>query len=268
MANSPYFSIVMAVKDGLEFLPAAIDSIQQQDFTDWELVLIDDGSGPLTATYLQSLTSDARIRLFVQPNMGLTRSLNKAIALARGEYIVRHDGDDISLSGRLTKLNQVIERTKADFIFGRAVSFGKGSEQIVPHASLVHGFHADILRFGNLFVHGTLCCRRQTLGLDPYNTIYRFAQDYDLFIRLIKSEAVGAYMLEPLYRLRESANSISVARAADQLKCTRAIVREHYGTDSWLVAGEVGARRKALQLMRRLLSLVHRPLPNRRLLLA
>jgi len=268
MTNPPFFSFVMAVKNGLEYLPAAIDSILEQSFTDWELVLIDDGSDPQTSTYMQTLSRDPRIRLVTQANIGLTLSLNKGIALARGEYIVRHDGDDISHPERLAKLFRVIQQTHADFIFGRAVSFGRGAEQVVPHAALVYGFHSSILRFGNLFVHGTLCCRRQLLGTNPYNPSHRYAQDFDLFIRLIYSAAVGVYMLEPLYRLRESTQSISVKRAGEQLSCTRTIVREHFGTDSWLVVGEVGARRRALQLIRRVLCLVHSALPNRRLLLA
>ena len=268
MMVPPFFSFVMAVKDGLEFLPAAVESIREQSFGDWELVLIDDGSGPQTAAYLDSLRADPRIRLCTQTNIGLTRSLAKGVGLAKGEYVVRHDGDDVSTPQRLAKLFEVIQRTQADFIFGRAIAFGKGAETVVPHSLLVHGFHPSILRFGNLFVHGTLCCRRQILERTSYNPDYRFAQDYDLFVRLINTAGRGVYMLEPLYRLRESANSISTARSDDQLRCTREIAQHHFGTDSWLVAGERGARRKALQLMRRILCVIHMIIPGRRLALA
>ena len=119
-------------------------------------------------------------------------------------------------------------------------------------AALVEGFFPGMLKFGNVFVHGSLCCRRSLLDTYSYDDQYRFAQDYDLFIRLIQSYAKVTYVLEPLYQLRESAGSISQARAQEQLEATRKIARSHFGNDSWLVAGQAGPRRTSLQICRRL----------------
>lgn len=99
---SPKVSVVMSVYNGEKYLPETIDSILNQTFKDFEFIIINDGSTDKTAKILTSY-DDPRIRIFNQENMGLTKSLNRAISLAKGEYIARMDADDISYPERLKK---------------------------------------------------------------------------------------------------------------------------------------------------------------------
>ena len=96
----PLVSIVMPVKDGAEYIAQAIDSLLNQTLTDFELIVIDDGSKDRTAQIVQDY-SDPRITLYSQENQGVSKAANRGFALAKGQYITRHDHDDISLPTRL-----------------------------------------------------------------------------------------------------------------------------------------------------------------------
>jgi glycosyltransferase involved in cell wall biosynthesis len=96
----PLVSIVMPVKDGAEHIAQAIDSLLNQTLTDFELIVIDDGSQDQTAQIVKGY-SDPRITLYSQENQGVSKAANRGFSLAKGQYITRHDHDDISLPTRL-----------------------------------------------------------------------------------------------------------------------------------------------------------------------
>ncbi len=103
MKEKPRVTVLMSVYNGEKYLREAIDSILNQTFKDFEFLIIDDGSTDSSADIIRSYT-DFRIRLIQnEKNIGLTRSLNKGLKLAKGEYIARMDVDDISLPIRFEK---------------------------------------------------------------------------------------------------------------------------------------------------------------------
>src|ERR1700721_1766685 len=101
--------IIMAVYNGEPFLSEAMDSILKQTFTDFELVVVDDGSTDKTPDILASYRNkDKRIVVVRQPNSGLARSLNYAMTVARGEYVVRMDADGCVPQNRLERQLSVL----------------------------------------------------------------------------------------------------------------------------------------------------------------
>jgi glycosyltransferase involved in cell wall biosynthesis len=90
----------MSVYNGEKYLREAIESILNQTFTDFEFIIIDDGSTDESAAIINSY-NDARIRLIQQENKGLASALNVGLKTARGKYIARMDADDVSLPERL-----------------------------------------------------------------------------------------------------------------------------------------------------------------------
>ncbi len=101
--NSPRVTVLMTVYNGLPYIAAAVESILSQTFTDFEFLIINDGS-PDNSMAAVAEYRDDRIRVVDNPeNIGQTRSLNRGLQLARGELIARLDQDDIALPERLEK---------------------------------------------------------------------------------------------------------------------------------------------------------------------
>ena len=102
-------TVLMSVYNGSRFLREAIESILNQTFYDFEFIIINDGSTDRTAEILATY-QDKRIRIVRNSdNIGLTKSLNEGLKLARGKYIARQDADDISLPKRLERQISYLE---------------------------------------------------------------------------------------------------------------------------------------------------------------
>jgi glycosyltransferase involved in cell wall biosynthesis len=95
-------SVLMAAYNAEALIQESIESILSQTFDDFEFILIDDGSTDTTPDIMKSY-KDKRIRMVSQENMGLARSLNKGLRMAKGRYIARLDADDIALPHRLER---------------------------------------------------------------------------------------------------------------------------------------------------------------------
>jgi len=95
MGSQPTLSVLMPVYNGRDYLRPAIDSILNQTFTDFELIIVNDGSTDDSRSIIEEY-SDRRILLINQKNQGVARSLNNGLELAKGKYVRRHDADDIS----------------------------------------------------------------------------------------------------------------------------------------------------------------------------
>jgi glycosyltransferase involved in cell wall biosynthesis len=104
----PQVSVIIPVYNGAADVAMAIDSILTQTFTDFELIVVNDGSTDRTAAVLKAV-SDPRIRIVDRENAGIATALNHGIALARGKYIARLDHDDRAKPTRLEKQFRFME---------------------------------------------------------------------------------------------------------------------------------------------------------------
>jgi len=100
--NNPLISVVMSVYNGEAFLEEAINSVLNQSLTNFEFIIINDGSTDSSLKIIKSFT-DSRIKIINQKNLGLSKALNKGIKEANGKFIARMDSDDISLPLRFEK---------------------------------------------------------------------------------------------------------------------------------------------------------------------
>lgn len=210
--QQPSISVVMSVYNGGHYLKKAIESILHQTFTNFEFVIVNDGS---TDNSLQLITKyachDKRIRIVNQDKKGLTRSLNRALYFASGEFIARQDADDISMPDRLEKQRHFLEQNTEYCLVGsgRLEIDEKGEVLInLPIVSKDEAIRKIITKV-NIFVHGSILFRANMLRAEGfYREQFPYAQDYDLILRLLEKYKVFNYP-GYLYKLRITQSSIS-----------------------------------------------------------
>ena len=227
-AAAPRVTVLMGVYNSPPgMLGEAIESILSQTFTDFEFLILDDGSDrepTLDHLRLQS-ARDRRIRFLREPHRGLTATLNRGLEVARGRYIARHDADDWSSPERLAKQVEFLDAHPEVDLCGSAVLTHQENGTRLWRVGMPES-HGEIMTWfprGNPFVHGATMFRREVArAIGGYRETFRCAQDYDFFWRM--AERGGAVNLpETLYHYRYAASSISARKASEQLAAHRAI---------------------------------------------
>jgi len=216
--NDPTVTVLMAVRNGERHLRAAVESILEQTFPDFEFLIVDDASVDATRTVISSY-DDPRIRLVENPeHQGLTASLNRGIKLARGRYLARMDADDLSAPERLERQVGFLEAhpecalvaTDARKIDSNGVEVG------VAHTPPSAEATRRLLRRGNCITHGTVMIRTDALRrVGAYDPSMERSQDYDLWLRMSEQSDLGT-LPEYLYSWREHEASISGRHLAEQ----------------------------------------------------
>ncbi len=183
----PLISICMAVKNGAETIESAITSVLQQDFIDWEFIIIDDGSTDGTASIIKSF-KEPRIKFIRNgENQGLAVSLNIAISHASGRYIARMDADDICFKSRLSKQFRFLEARKdVDLVGGQAVMFEGDCNVIgIMTAPLEHEKICAHPYISLPVFHPCWMGKSAWFRANQYGLKYKKAQDYELLLRAV-----------------------------------------------------------------------------------
>jgi glycosyltransferase involved in cell wall biosynthesis len=239
MSITPFISVVMANYNGEPYLESAVESILRQSFGQFEFIIIDDGSTDHSWEILNNI-QDLRIKLFQnKTNLGLTRSLNKGLSIAKGELIARQDADDISFPNRFIKQVDYLNNHPNVALVGTAYevidSQSKTIEQIFPPQNNQEIQH-HLIKTGNCICHGSVMIRRTCLDqVGGYREEFTVTQDYDLWLRM--AEHYPLSNLEDIhYQLRFNDKSISRDKPALQLAYRRmaqefAIHRRKHGTE-------------------------------------
>lgn len=213
MKNQVKISIIMGVflSDEKKHFLRAIESIIHQTFSDWELIIYDDGSPEPYAQRIQKIAElDKRI-FFIRghQNHGLAYALNACMRHANGRYIARMDDDDVAKPDRLEKQYQFLQThpqyqwvgSNAELIDSQGV-WGYQKMPEIPQSS-------DFL-FNSPYIHPSVMFRRETLiqngGYCDCKKILH-CEDYELFIRLHKNGCQGYNLQQPLLQYWEDYES-------------------------------------------------------------
>lgn len=195
----PRASVILPVYNNAAFVLEAIHSILAQTYSDFELIVIDDGSTD-GSTFLISQISDPRvIKIFHNTNRGLIASLNEGLKKANGEYIVRMDSDDISTPDRLAVQIAYMDQNPLIDVCGAAFTSSNGGSIKVNPAS--HDEIKTWLLFHCCICHPAIIMRNsmiRRLGIQ-YDSNYPHAEDYELWNRLAFQVQMANLPINVLY---------------------------------------------------------------------
>ena len=207
--QKPEISILMCVynPEREKEFRQAISSMVKQTFSDWEMLLYDDGSDIRYQSKIQAMCTDSRIRYIRgNDNRGLAYGLNICIQQARGRYIARMDADDISCAERLEKLYDFLEEHREyqwagcnTILFDEKSEYGRREMPEIPKPT-------DFLNYSP-YIHPSVMFRKEVLmECGGYKNLRR-GEDYELFMRLHAQGYQGYNLQELLFKYREDKNT-------------------------------------------------------------
>lgn len=209
-------SVITGYYNRGEFLRPTIEAIANQTFDDFEFILFDDASTDDTAARLHAIAeefADPRFRFIVhEKNTGFTRGMIAAVAQAKGEYIAVQGSADVSLPERLERQTALLDARKDVGAVGcwyTNVVYDTGVRRLRrPNAD--EATFESLLK-GNVFSHGEVMFRRDIYDqVGGYNPAFKFCQDYNLWLRMIKISRL-ATVPQPLYERYVRNDGVSYA---------------------------------------------------------
>lgn len=258
----PLISICIPAYNAERFLPAALESVRAQRFTDWELIVTEDGSRDSTEELVRAFG-----RLVSQPvrydrhtqNLGLPATRNTSIAAARGEWIALLDSDDVWTAGHLEAAVELMHRNPAELIHSGCVLFdsdtGREISVRAPTPDLISEFPTSLFNGTYLIQPSSVVMRRclweDVGGFDP---TFRYVEDREMWIRCARSGAQFAYtgLNTCLYRKHDSAMSrhgVAMALASARVyeknidwEAVPSDERRLQAAEAWMAAGRMALR--------------------------
>lgn len=200
-------------------LKQVVDIFRRETDVPLEIIIVVDNPKADVAYFYELAASDERLKIHVNAsNQGLTKSLNVGLRLATGDVIVRNDDDDIPTEQRLARIYAHFKATSADFVY----SFAEGKSESNSSTWSINGpIEGDqivaALRKRNFIVASTVAYRRsRVVDIGGYCEPFRYAQDYELYLRSARHGLTFSCIPEQLIQRRYSPDSITVAKRKKQ----------------------------------------------------
>lgn len=215
MNPNPIISVIMPVYNCASYIEDAVNSILNQTFSDFELIIIDDASIDYTTDILKKFT-DPRIKfVFKEKNQGVSSAANDGFRLAKGKYIARMDGDDISVKERFEKQVAILENNPKIFICGGFVQYLGGTNNIVVHKETHQEIITELLLSCSICM-GVSMFRRKELAGYFYDENKKSGEDYDFWTKVAWcGEMYNIQEVLLLYRVHS--NQASIAHKPQQI---------------------------------------------------
>lgn len=215
MSDKPLISVIMGIYNCETTVEEAIDSILSQTYTNWELIMCDDGSTDHTYEKALKYAEEYfdKIKLIRHDkNKGLNKTLNDCIKLVRGDYIARMDGDDISLPERFEReLSTLMSDSKIALVSSPMIYFDETG---------IWGYGGVLSEYPKpeMLVHGTVHCHapcmvrteviRSVGGYSEHKRLLR-VEDWHLWLKIYSLGYQGKNLSEHLYKMRDDKNATS-----------------------------------------------------------
>ena len=232
----PKVSVLMCTFNDGNRLKNSIDSIIEQTFTDFELVIVNDGSTDDSHRIINSY-NDNRIRVINnEKNLGLSKSLNRGLKLCKGDLIARMDADDISMDNRLEKQYRYLKENKGvDVLGGQAIFIDSDGNKIdFEHKYPISN---ELIKWELLrevpFCHPSVMFRKYILNkVGTYNEGFRYAQDFELWKRIANYGYRFSNLEDKIIYYRRFKSGNFLAKKTEQKKAHIKILSDSFKTFS------------------------------------
>jgi glycosyltransferase involved in cell wall biosynthesis len=249
----PLISVVMPARNAAATLAESLDSLVQQSFADFELVLVNDGSSDDTAAIAERYAPQLNLRLLHhETSQGVARSINDGLAASDSEFVARLDADDLAQPLRLQRqLDFLRTQTQVGVCGSDMLVFSQEQEQrfVLAHPSANAAIRTALVQRCAI-AHPSVMCRRQIFELAGcYDERFDFAEDYELWCRASLLGVQFANIAEPLTHYRKHAGQVSRQKAQLQYERDMAIKARYMG--AWLQGEPPGLLPQFLALQTR-----------------
>lgn len=232
MKNKPTISVIVPVYNVEKYLEECVESVLSQTFTDYELLLIDDGSTDSSGDLCDQIAKrDTRVRVFHKSNGGLSSARNKGMDEAEGDWIVFLDSDDKwADKDGLGRLYDYATRNNLDALRFEYQSMNDDMTVRLPQKvtdkqmccnKVLSNF--ELVKYGiaGEWFSVLFLLRREFVDVQRYNTNLSFLEDMDFYCRLFAThECRCGYVADAFYLYRKREGSLSSSPRVDQLKCS------------------------------------------------
>lgn len=227
----PSVSVIMSTyKEEENYLRAAIESILNQTYKDFEFIIIlDNPENNLHISIIQEYAEhDKRVNFHInEKNLGLTKSLNKGLSLAKGRYICRMDADDISENDRIKIQKKYLEENNYDLIGGITQIIDENNNAIYSIKKVPTDFSniKKIIKYNQCIAHPTWFGKKEIFdNLNGYREI-PLCEDYDFTLRAILKGYAISNINEQVLKYRMTSNSISRNNLLEQFLYSKYITK-------------------------------------------
>ena len=221
-------SVILPAYNVEDYIAEAMDSILTQTYTDYELIIVDDGSTDRTPEIVRDNATDKKVKVITNAtNQGLTKSLNIGIAEAKGKYIARQDGDDISLPTRLAEQVAFMEANPKIALLGTDMQVLNEDKLHVKKPKNPNPTFEDLLAH-NSVVGASVMIRKSALDeVGVFDERFHRTEDYEMSLRMAKHFKV-ATLPKPLYVQRIHATSM-METVADEVMLWAMLAKRFHG---------------------------------------
>jgi len=226
--RQPTITALMSVFNGEKWLTESLESMRNQTFQDFEMLLIDDGSTDCTPHILHKFAaSDARVRIITKGNTGLTDSLNIGLSEARGSWIARMDADDVASPNRFELQIKRITSEQNIVLIGSGfyVKNGVDLNDTVHYVPTTHSHLVRRLeRMKGFFPHSSAMYKARTVrDIGGYDKNAKLNEDWDLWLRVSEVGQIAA-VRKPLVLIRKHEDQLTSMQNSNLLHVEQAYI--------------------------------------------
>lgn len=204
MADKPLVSVVIATYNLAAYVPLAIQSVLDQDYSNIEVIVIDDGSTDGTRNAVKPYLNDARVRYLFQDNRGQAAAKNYGVRQSHGDYVAFLDGDDMWAPEKLELQMPLFSRSEAIGVVYSRMRYidEQGKELGIPDNELFRGRVSGLLLIRNFIGFGTCVVKKECFDrLGGFKEHVKMGIDYDLWLRF-STQYEFDYVDQPLLHYR------------------------------------------------------------------